>query len=140
VCFANARRALDLARARRDRDRALGRLLPQVEFLLRRIERRQLGQPATDNPPKDALLLHCARGWEHGDETTYASLRELKQTAGICEEELRAALDRLATAGEIQLCLGKPRGLVSATDLAAHSHSAIVADWHRINGNRPRPS
>ncbi|QHF97908.1 hypothetical protein DEH18_33295 [Streptomyces sp. NHF165] len=36
-----ARRVLDAARARRDRDRAVGRLAPDVELLLRRLEREQ---------------------------------------------------------------------------------------------------
>ncbi|WHM36289.1 hypothetical protein [Streptomyces sp. BPTC-684] len=39
--FANARRVLDAARQRRDRDRAAGRLAPEVELLLRRLERQQ---------------------------------------------------------------------------------------------------
>ncbi|MFD3790819.1 hypothetical protein [Streptomyces cyaneofuscatus] len=37
----NARAALDRARARRDADRAAGRLAPEVELILRRLERRQ---------------------------------------------------------------------------------------------------
>ncbi|MGW1772553.1 hypothetical protein [Streptomyces sp. NPDC002104] len=37
--FINARRVLDAARNRRDRDRAAGRLDPAAELVLRRIER-----------------------------------------------------------------------------------------------------
>ncbi|MFD3829701.1 hypothetical protein [Streptomyces sp. NPDC058621] len=37
--FINARRVLDAARERRDRDRAAGRLDPAAELVLRRIER-----------------------------------------------------------------------------------------------------
>ncbi|MGW1152009.1 hypothetical protein ACWD45_12110 [Streptomyces rubiginosohelvolus] len=36
-----ARAALDWARAQRDADRAAGRLAPEAELILRRIERRQ---------------------------------------------------------------------------------------------------
>ncbi|MFI0736443.1 hypothetical protein ACH4S9_46850 [Streptomyces sp. NPDC021225] len=39
--FVNARRILDAARARRDHDRAAGRLGPEVELTLRRLERQQ---------------------------------------------------------------------------------------------------
>jgi hypothetical protein len=39
--FANARRVLDRARARRDADRAAGRLAPEVELILRRLESQQ---------------------------------------------------------------------------------------------------
>ncbi|GHJ27032.1 hypothetical protein TPA0910_14650 [Streptomyces hygroscopicus subsp. sporocinereus] len=42
--FANARRVLDAARARRDHDRAAGRLAPEVELILRRLERQQRQQ------------------------------------------------------------------------------------------------
>ncbi|MFF7295339.1 hypothetical protein [Streptomyces sp. NPDC008265] len=44
--FINARRVLDLARERRDRDRAAGRLDPAAELILRRIERRQAAERA----------------------------------------------------------------------------------------------
>ncbi|GAA3237108.1 hypothetical protein [Streptomyces lavendulae] len=44
--FANARRVLDEARFRRDRDRAAGRLDPAAELVLRRIEREQRAQAA----------------------------------------------------------------------------------------------
>ncbi|MFB6618908.1 hypothetical protein ACIGFK_07360 [Streptomyces sp. NPDC085524] len=37
--FADARRVLDAARARRDRDRAAGRLAPEIELICRRLER-----------------------------------------------------------------------------------------------------
>ncbi|MFG3037812.1 hypothetical protein ACGFYZ_12970 [Streptomyces sp. NPDC048330] len=37
----NLRRVLDAARERRDRDRAAGRLDPEVELILRRLERSQ---------------------------------------------------------------------------------------------------
>lgn len=48
--FANARRVLDAARARRDRDRAAGRLAPEVELILRRLERQQRQQaPAVEH-------------------------------------------------------------------------------------------
>ncbi|MFF8371858.1 hypothetical protein ACF05W_23865 [Streptomyces lydicus] len=39
--FRNARRVLDAARARRDRDRALGLLPPEVERILCRLEAEQ---------------------------------------------------------------------------------------------------
>lgn len=39
--IANARAVLDRARARRDADRAAGRLSPDVELTLRRLERQQ---------------------------------------------------------------------------------------------------
>lgn len=53
VCFAEARRALDLARARRDRDRAAGRLAPEKELILRRIERRQAAERAAQAAATD---------------------------------------------------------------------------------------
>ncbi|WP_329219176.1 hypothetical protein [Streptomyces microflavus] len=40
----NTRAALDRARARRDADRAAGRLAPEVELILRRLERQQREQ------------------------------------------------------------------------------------------------
>lgn len=40
----NFRRVLDAARERRDRDRAAGRLDPETEQLLRRLEREQREQ------------------------------------------------------------------------------------------------
>ncbi|MFK0108547.1 hypothetical protein [Streptomyces sp. NPDC091217] len=47
--FANARRVLDAARDRRDRDRAAGRLDPAMELILRRLERDQRRQaPAVE--------------------------------------------------------------------------------------------
>ncbi|WP_329423016.1 hypothetical protein [Streptomyces sp. NBC_01268] len=42
----NLRRVLDAARERRDRDRAAGRLDPEVELILRRLERAQREQTA----------------------------------------------------------------------------------------------
>jgi hypothetical protein len=42
---ANARAALDRARARRDADRAAGRLAPEVELICRRLERQQRTAP-----------------------------------------------------------------------------------------------
>lgn len=39
--FMNARAALDQARARRDADRAAGRLAPEIELVCRRLEREQ---------------------------------------------------------------------------------------------------
>ncbi|MGA5354014.1 hypothetical protein ACPCJU_16815 [Streptomyces thermodiastaticus] len=39
--FANARRVLDRARARRDADRAAGRLPLHIEAICRRLERQQ---------------------------------------------------------------------------------------------------
>lgn len=39
--YRNARAALDRARARRDADRAAGRLAPHVELIMRRLERQQ---------------------------------------------------------------------------------------------------
>ncbi|CAL9530784.1 hypothetical protein [Streptomyces sp. enrichment culture] len=43
--IANARRALDAARARRDADRAAGRLPDDVVLTLRRLERQQRTAP-----------------------------------------------------------------------------------------------
>ncbi|MBZ6258164.1 hypothetical protein KVH22_21850 [Streptomyces olivaceus] len=43
----NARAVLDRARARRDTDRAAGRLAPDVELILRRLERQQPRQHPT---------------------------------------------------------------------------------------------
>ncbi|UUN29447.1 hypothetical protein [Streptomyces sp. FIT100] len=45
--IANARRILDAARRRRDRDRAAGRLPTEVELILRRLERQQRQQALT---------------------------------------------------------------------------------------------
>jgi hypothetical protein len=45
-CITAARAVLDAARRRRDRDRAAGRLDPETEFALRRLEREQ--QPQGD--------------------------------------------------------------------------------------------
>ncbi|MCZ9350757.1 hypothetical protein NGM36_13265 [Streptomyces mutabilis] len=42
--IANARAVLDRARARRDADRAAGRLSPETELILRRLERQQRQQ------------------------------------------------------------------------------------------------
>ncbi|MDT0614469.1 DUF6042 family protein [Streptomyces lancefieldiae] len=141
MAIANARRVLDATRARRDRDRALGLLPEQVEFMLRRLEREQREQPATDRPPEDALLLFCAGGLrDSDDDATYTSLRKLEQATGHGAEDLRTALHRLATAGEMRLYHGNPETLVSATDLAVRASFVIVADWRRINGNRPRPT
>lgn len=48
--IANARRVLDAARHRRDHDRAAGRLAPEVELILRRLERQQRQQaPAVEH-------------------------------------------------------------------------------------------
>lgn len=48
--LAAARRVLDAARARRDSDRAAGRLDPEVELILRRLERQQRAQaPAVEH-------------------------------------------------------------------------------------------
>jgi len=48
--YANARRVLDAARRRRDGDRAAGRLAPEAELVLRRLERRQRQQaPAVEH-------------------------------------------------------------------------------------------
>ncbi|MER6723111.1 DUF6042 family protein [Streptomyces halstedii] len=139
VAIANARRVLDAARARRDRDRALGRLPQQVEFMLRRLEREQLGQPATGHPAVAPLLLHCAHGWEHSDGATHTSLQGLEQATSLGEADLRDALHRLATAGEAQLYYGNPRTPTRAADLATRTSFVLVADWQRINSNRPRP-
>ncbi|MDJ1131754.1 hypothetical protein [Streptomyces iconiensis] len=46
AAFAAARRVLDAARARRDADRAAGRLDPAAETILRRLERQQRAQQA----------------------------------------------------------------------------------------------
>ncbi|MFJ9892690.1 hypothetical protein ACIQPR_05090 [Streptomyces sp. NPDC091280] len=48
--LANARRVLDAARYRRDSDRAAGRLAPETELVLRRLERQQRRQaPAVEH-------------------------------------------------------------------------------------------
>lgn len=48
--FAEARAVLDRARARRDSDRAAGRLPAEVELILRRLERKQRQQaPAIEH-------------------------------------------------------------------------------------------
>ncbi|WP_026150082.1 hypothetical protein [Streptomyces prunicolor] len=48
--IASARRVLDAARRRRDRDRAAGRLAPEAELVLRRLERQQRQQaPAVEH-------------------------------------------------------------------------------------------
>lgn len=47
-CFINARRVLDAARERRDRDRAAGRLDPAKELVLRRIEREIRAEQAAE--------------------------------------------------------------------------------------------
>ncbi|MFF9262031.1 MULTISPECIES: hypothetical protein [Streptomyces] len=44
-CIAQARAVLDAARRRRDLDRVAGRLNPEAELILRRLERSQ-SQPA----------------------------------------------------------------------------------------------
>ncbi|MFJ3941795.1 DUF6042 family protein [Streptomyces parvus] len=139
VAIANARRALDAARTRRDRDRALGRLPRQVEFMLRRLEREQLGRPATDHPAVEALLLHCAHGWEHSGGATHTSLRQLEQATGCSAADLRDALHRLSTAREVQLHYGKSGASVRTADLPVRTVFELVADWSLINSNRPRP-
>lgn len=138
VAIANARRVLDAARVRIARDRTLGRLPQQPEFMIRRIEREQLGQPVTD-PVVDALLLYCAEGWQHSDGTTHTSLPRLGQATGCSAEDLRDALQRLDTAGEVQLRYGKPETLVPAADLPARAGFVLVVDWPNVNINRPRP-
>ncbi|MEU5971949.1 DUF6042 family protein [Streptomyces globisporus] len=139
MAIANARRVLDAARARRDRDRALGRLPQQVEFMLRRLEREQLGRPVTDPPAVEALLLHCARGWEHSGGATHISLRQLEQATDCSAADLRDALHSLGTAGEVQLYYGKTGASVRAADLPVRAVFELVADWSLINSNRPRP-
>lgn len=49
----NLRRVLDAARERRDRDRAAGRLDPEVELILRRLERAQREQTAPGPSPPE---------------------------------------------------------------------------------------
>ncbi|MEU6441382.1 hypothetical protein [Streptomyces sp. NPDC047046] len=51
---ANARRVLDAARRRRDRDRAAGRLDPAAELILRRLEREQRQQRTAAALPERA--------------------------------------------------------------------------------------
>ncbi|MDX2986321.1 hypothetical protein [Streptomyces caniscabiei] len=48
--IANARRVLDAARHRRDRDRAAGRLPAEVELIMRRLERQQRQQAPAVEP------------------------------------------------------------------------------------------
>lgn len=136
---ANARRVLDAARMRRDRDRALGRLAPQVEFILRRLERAQRALPAADGPREEALLLHSAGRWEDG-ETIRTSLRALERATGFRVEDVREALDHLAATGDIGMSRSNtPPGPVSATSVPASAALVISPDWHRINDRRPRP-
>jgi hypothetical protein len=139
VAIANARRVLDVARVRIARDRALGRLPQQVEFMFRRLEREQLGRPVTDPPVTDALLLHCAHGWEHSDGVTYTSLRRLEQATSCSAGDLRDALHCLATAGEVQLHYGTSGTSVRAADLPVRAVFVLVVDWPQVNINRPRP-
>ncbi len=139
VAIANARRVLDAARTRRDRDRALGRLPQQVEFMLRRLEREQLGRPVTDPPAMEALLLHCARGWEHSGGATHTSLRQLEQATDSNAADLRDALHHLGAAGEVRLHYAKTGALVKAKDLPVRAVLELVTDWSLINSNRPRP-
>ncbi|MFJ4902922.1 hypothetical protein [Streptomyces sp. NPDC088727] len=49
--YRNARAALDQARARRDADRAAGRLAPERELILRRIESQQRQRRSAATPP-----------------------------------------------------------------------------------------
>lgn len=46
-CVAAARAVLDAARRRRDLDRAAGRLAPEAELILQRLEREQRAVSAT---------------------------------------------------------------------------------------------
>ncbi|CAL9481793.1 hypothetical protein [Streptomyces sp. enrichment culture] len=52
--IAAARRALDLARARRDADRAAGQLPPEAELIMRRLEREQARRAAAGRPDRAA--------------------------------------------------------------------------------------
>ncbi|WP_282792058.1 hypothetical protein [Streptomyces sp. CC224B] len=52
--IADARRALDRARARRDADRAAGRLAPEIELICRRLERQQRAARAATAPRRAA--------------------------------------------------------------------------------------
>ncbi|MFJ6013702.1 hypothetical protein [Streptomyces sp. NPDC092952] len=86
----------------------------------------------------DALLLHCAHRWAHSGGATHTSLRKLERATDCDAADLRDTLRRLDTAGEIQLYCGRPQTLAGAADLATHANFVIVADWPRININRPR--
>ncbi|MGW7514817.1 hypothetical protein ACWGJ2_04415 [Streptomyces sp. NPDC054796] len=52
--FAAARAVLDRARARRDADRAAGRLAPEIELALRRLEHQQRAQQTPAAMPRTA--------------------------------------------------------------------------------------
>ncbi|MFD9458793.1 hypothetical protein ACFWBC_37660 [Streptomyces sp. NPDC059985] len=135
--FINARRALDMARERRDRDRARGVLAPQVEFILRRLERQQLTEPAGDDTDADALLLHIAGQWT-SRTTPHTSLNQLAKATGLGHAALRDALAHLTAISEVQLCRGNPPTSVDPMTIIKGTFE-IIADWHLINQRRPRP-
>ncbi|MGW9453979.1 DUF6042 family protein [Streptomyces sp. NPDC055632] len=137
-CIANARRVLDMARARIARERALGLLAPQVEFMLRRLERQQRGQPSIDGAAEESLLLHFAGLWSsHGP--IYTSLRTLSQKLDWGTDELRAALDHLVGRSELRLYFARQE-LEDTRNLPVRRNFEVVADWQHINENRPRPA
>ncbi|MFE7057167.1 hypothetical protein ACFVAO_18365 [Streptomyces californicus] len=138
--IANARRVFDRARVRIARDRSRGRLPQQVEFMIRRIERDQLGRPSPDCPAVEALLVHCARGWAYSDGATRTSLRELEQVTNCGVADLRDALRHLVATGEAQLRTYKSAAPADVQDLPMRAGLVIVPDWPRINTNRPRPT
>ncbi|MCZ9353218.1 hypothetical protein NGM36_26210 [Streptomyces mutabilis] len=62
--IANARAVLDQARARRDADRAAGRLDPEAELILRRLEAEQREQEAA----RAAAIREAAGIWRRGND------------------------------------------------------------------------
>ncbi|MFC9050060.1 hypothetical protein [Streptomyces anthocyanicus] len=68
--IANARAVLDRARARRDADRAAGRLNPEAELILRRLERAQalakVHTVLTRAAIKAAAIREAAGIWRRG--------------------------------------------------------------------------
>ncbi|MFB7982890.1 hypothetical protein [Streptomyces vinaceus] len=135
--FTDARRVLDMARERRDRDRARGVLPPQVEFMLRRIEYRQLAQPARYGTDEDVVLSHIAGQW-HSRTTFYTSLIQLAKATGLGITELRGALTHLTTVSEVQLFGRKTSTPVDAVGVTDTASFEVLADWHLINRRRPR--
>lgn len=103
----NARAALDAARARRDADRAAGRLPAHVELILRRLERAQAlakVHTALNRAAIKAASIHeAARAWRHGLDamdrmSVPAAARACYQPGGpsLAELEARITADRAA--------------------------------------------
>ncbi|MFE5717900.1 hypothetical protein [Streptomyces erythrochromogenes] len=136
--FINARRVLDIARERRDRDRARGVLPPQVEFMLRRIEHKQNPGSAPDGTAVGAVLLHLAQQWS-GPEVPHTSLDRLEEATGRGIVELREALVFLAAAEDVELRFGERTTWADPMHVSASAGFEIRPDWHLINHRRPAP-